>query len=138
MRVLALPTAVAVVGVCLVGAIGGDPRAVRALSAADWIDLCGLLVAVAVGVTAWRCGRRRSAWLIVPAVVLAIVGGMCGWIAGAEFTLAPDTAVHLRTMPLRVLFMVAMTAVGMSLLPAVLVWIAGLGAKVKPLGTART
>jgi hypothetical protein len=126
MRVLALPAAVAVLGLCLVGVIGGDPRAVHQISGAEWIDLCGLVLAVAVGITAWRCGRRRSWWLIVPAVVLAIVGGMCGWIAGAEFTLQPDTAVHLGTAPLRVAFMVAMTAVGMSLLPAVLVWIAGL------------
>jgi len=129
MRTLALPTVVALIGLSAIGLVGGDPRAVRELGAATTIDLTGFALAVIVGAVAWRTGRRRPAWLVVPSVILAVTGGMCGWIAGAELTLVPDTPVHLSTAPGRVAFMVVMTAVGMALAPALLAWLAGIGAR---------
>jgi hypothetical protein len=136
MRTLAVPAMVALIGLVLIGFVGGDPRAVRDIGSASAIDLAGFVLAIGVGAIAWRTGRRRAWWLVIPSVILAIIGGLCGWIAGAEFTLAPDTAVHLSTTPGRVAFMLAMTAAGMALLPAVLVWLAGIGAT--PRDRART
>jgi hypothetical protein len=114
MRTLVMPAVLAAVALGMIGLVAGDPRATRDLSVAASIDLAGLAVAIGVGVLTWRAGRRRAAWLLVPSVVLAVSGGLCGWIAGAEFTLAPDTAVHLAT-PGRAAFMLVMTAVGMAL-----------------------
>jgi hypothetical protein len=136
MRTLALPAVLAVVGLSAIALVGGDPRAVSELGAATTIDLAAAALAIAVGAIAWLTGRRRTVWVLVPSVVLALVGGLCGWIAGAEFTLAPDTPVRLSTAPGRVAFMLAMTAVGMSLFPSLLVLLAGLGAT--PRDRART
>jgi hypothetical protein len=119
-KTLAIPAVVALVGLGLIGLVGGDPRAARDIGLSSSIDLAGLALAVAVGALAWWLRRRRNAWFAVPTVFLAIFGGLCGWIAGAEFTLEPDAAVHLKEAPGRVAFMLAITAIGMALPSSVL------------------
>jgi hypothetical protein len=125
-RALAWSIAVAVVGLAFIGLIGGDPRAAHELGQASAIDLAGLVLAVVVGVVAWGAGRRRSWWLLAPSVILAIVGGLCGWEAAAQFSLAPFSAAHLSSAPGRVALMLSLTAVGMATLPALLAAIAGI------------
>ena len=126
MRTLALPAGLALVGLVALGLLAGDPRATRDVLASWHITLAGLGLAVAVGAAAWWVGRRRSAWLLPPSVLLAVIGGLSGWIAGAEFTHQPDSAAHLATTPARVAFMLAMTAAGMALPSVLLAWLAGL------------
>jgi hypothetical protein len=118
MRRLALPTSAALLGLCAVGLVGGDPRATHDVGTSWNIVLAGLVLSVGVGVLAWLRGRARAGWLLVPTVILAVMGGLSGWIAGAELTHAPDTAVHLSGSAGRVVFMLVLTTLGMAL-PAV-------------------
>jgi hypothetical protein len=115
MRSLLVASLLSLGGLCLIGLVGGDPRGTRDLAASSYITLAGLALSVAVGVAAWRLGTRRALWLVVPSVMLAVIGGLCGWIAGAEFTGQPDSAARLAATPGRVAFMLAMTAAGMAL-----------------------
>jgi hypothetical protein len=122
----------------LIGLVWGDPRAAAELSRADLICAAAFLTAVAAALIAWRSGRREkqtSGWWLPPTVILAISGGLCGWIAAAEFTYQPDVPVRLAQMPLRAIYMVAATALGMAL-PALAV--TALASRLTPRGTART
>jgi hypothetical protein len=122
----------------LIGLLWGDPRAATELSRADLICGAAFVTAVAVAVIAWRSGRqgkKTSGWWLPPTVILAISGGLCGWIAAAEFTYQPDVPVRLGQMPLRTIYMVSLTALGMAL-PALAV--SGLASLFTPRGTART
>jgi hypothetical protein len=119
----------------LIGLLWGDPRAAAELSRADLICGAALVTAVAAAVIAWRSGRSKSGWWLPPTVILAVSGGLCGWIAAAEFTFQPDVPVRLGQMPLRAIYMVSLTALGMAL-PALAV--TGLASLLTPRGTART
>ena len=104
----------ALVGLVAVGLVAGDPRATHDISASQHIVLAGLALSIAVGVLVWLRGRARAWWLLVPSVVVAVMGALSGWIAGAEFTGAPDVAVHLSGSPGRVVLMLVMTTLGMA------------------------
>ncbi len=129
------PLLVALTGVILIGLVGGDPRAAHDLSRPSYILVAGLALALGVGTFAWYRGARRSFWLLAPSVLLAVMGGLSGWIAGAEFTGHPDSAAHLAGTPGRVAFMIVMTTAGMSLPSVALARLAG---RARPPGTART
>jgi hypothetical protein len=135
MRRVALPALAALVGLSLIGLVGGDPRATNDLAVADRICLTALVLSGGVAFAAWSAARWRSYWVLPPTVVAAVLGGLCGWIAGAELTGAPDTAVLLNGAPGRVAFMLAMTTLGMAL-PAV--GLTALADLLKSLGKART
>ncbi len=119
----------------LIGLAAGDPRGAAELSRADAICIAAFLTAVGVAVIAWRGGGARSGWWLPPTVIVAISGGVCGWIAAAEFTYQPDVPVRLMQMPARALYMVAATALGMAL-PAL--GLTALASLLTPRGTART
>jgi hypothetical protein len=132
---LLLTTAVAAGGLSVVGLALGDPRAASELSRANLVSGLGVLVAIAAAVIAWRAGRARGLMVLVPAVILAIAGGLTGWISAAEFTLEPDVAVRLAEKPLRAAFMVGLTALGIALPALAVTAVAG---RFTPRDRART
>jgi hypothetical protein len=129
-----IPLVGALAGVCVIGLLGGDPRGARSIDAATFISLAGATLSAAVGLLAWRAGRRRARWLIAPSVLVALIGGLCGWIAGVEITGDVDRAARL-VSPGRVAFLVAMTAFWMACLPALTMLVAD---GLTRLGTRRT
>lgn len=135
MKRLLLTTAVAAGGLTALGLALGDPRAASELSRSSLTCALGLLVAIGAAVMAWRAGRARSVLVLVPAVILAIAGGLSGWISAAELTHEPDLAVRLTEKPLRAAFMVGLTALGMAL-PAL--GVTGLAGLFTPRDKART
>jgi hypothetical protein len=120
MRASFLTAAAALVGVCILGLAGGDPRGAPTLGVSTGIAIAGSAVALAVGWIAWRAGRRRSGWLLPPAMGLALAGALCGWIAGVEILGDVDRAARLAAAPKRVAFLVGMTAFWMAAFPLAL------------------
>ena len=69
--------ALALVGVVAIGLAGGDPRAAASLEAATRTSLAGLTLAIAVGLGVWAFPReRRSLWLLLPMVMVAVFGAL--------------------------------------------------------------
>jgi hypothetical protein len=119
-KALGLPVAVAAAGVALLGLVAGDPRGAPDLDGSQAIVLCALVLALVVGGLAWRAGRRSGLWL-PPALLLAIVGALSGWIAGVEISGHAERVAHLRGGGAgEALFLAAMTAMGMALPPTLL------------------
>ncbi len=113
-----LALAIALVGVAVIGLAGGDPRAAASLAAATRTSLAGLALAIALGLGVWAFPKeRRSLWLLVPMVMVAVFGALSGWIAGAEILGEPTEPVRLALEPGGVAFLIAMTAAGMALPP---------------------
>jgi hypothetical protein len=112
---LLLVTVAAAVGISLIGFALGDPRAASEMSRASAETVLGLMVAIIASAIAWRAGRAKSFLVFVPTVILAIAGGLCGWISAAEITHEPDLPVRLADQPARAAFMVALTALGIAL-----------------------
>jgi hypothetical protein len=121
-------------GVSLVGLFGGDPRGARDLDAATLVTVAGALVAASAGWVAWRAGRRRTRWLLGPAVLLALVGGLSGWIAGVEILGDVNRAAHLAAAPRRVAFLVGLTSVGMTVPAVLLLALADAVSRLRPRG----
>jgi hypothetical protein len=119
-------TTVAVIGVAL-----GDPRGTHSMARSEWIVLAALVACIATTLLLWR-GARLSAWWLVPLAVVAGMGALSGWIAGVEIAGDTERAVHLRSAPGKVVFLVAMTSAGMALPPS------GIAALIRRLGRART
>jgi hypothetical protein len=111
------PLGVAVVGLCALALVAGDPRAARdAESAAGTVLWAGGL-AVAVAAVAWRCEPQRRTWALLPCVAVALVGGLCGWIGAAEILGDAGHAVRLAERRQAGLFLIGMTAAWMALPP---------------------
>jgi len=111
---LAITVALALVGVVAIGLVGGDPRGTHSLERSEWIVVAGLLLCTCTTIITWRT-TRASAWWIVPTGIVAVMGALCGWIAGVEFAGDTQTAVRLASAPGKVAFLVAMTTAGLAL-----------------------
>ena len=114
MKRLAITVALALAGVVAIGLIGGDPRGTHSLERSEWIVIAGFLLCVCTTIITWRT-TRASPWWIVPTGIVAVMGALCGWIAGVEFAGDTQTAVGLAFAPGKVAFLVAMTAAGLAL-----------------------
>jgi len=111
---IAITVALALVGVVAIGLVGGDPRGTHSLERSEWIVVAGLLLCTCTTIITWRT-TRASAWWIVPTGIVAVMGALCGWIAGVEFAGDTQTAVRLASAPGKVAFLVAMTTAGLAL-----------------------
>jgi len=111
---LAITVALALAGVVAIGLVGGDPRGTHSLERSEWIVVAGLLLCMCTTIITWRT-TRASAWWIVPTGIVAVMGALCGWIAGVEFAGDTQTAVRLASAPGKVAFLVAMTTAGLAL-----------------------
>jgi hypothetical protein len=111
---LALTVALALAGVVAIGLIGGDPRGTHSLERSEWIVVAGLLLCTCTTIITWRT-TRSSLWWIIPTGIVAVMGALCGWIAGVEFAGDTQTAVRLASAPGKVAFLVAMTTAGLAL-----------------------
>ena len=114
MKRLAITVALALAGVVAIGLVGGDPRGTHSLERSEWIVVAGLLLCTCTTIITWRT-TRASAWWIVPTGIVAVMGALCGWIAGVEFAGDTQTAVRLASAPGKVAFLVAMTTAGLAL-----------------------
>jgi hypothetical protein len=111
---LALAVGLSLAGVVAIGLVGGDPRGTHSLERSEWIVVAGLLLCTCTTMITWRT-TRSSAWWIVPTGIVAVMGALCGWIAGVEFAGDTQTAVRLASAPGKVAFLVAMTTAGLAL-----------------------
>jgi hypothetical protein len=111
---LGVTVALALVGVVAIGLVGGDPRGTHSLARSEWIVVAGLLLCSCTTVITWRT-THASAWWIVPTGIVAVMGALCGWIAGVEFAGDTETAARLAAAPGKVAFLVAMTTAGLAL-----------------------
>jgi hypothetical protein len=111
---LAITVALALAGVVAIGLLGGDPRGTHSLERSEWIVVAGLLLCTCTTIITWRT-TRASLWWIVPTGIVAVMGALCGWIAGVEFAGDTQTAVRLASAPGKVAFLVAMTTAGLAL-----------------------
>ena len=118
MRSFAGPLLLALVGVALVGLLAGDPRAARTADGGDRLLLVYAALAVAVGALAWR-GAGRSAWWLPPSLLLALMGGILGWLGSIVGSGDFERIPHLAVAPGHALMVTAATAAGMAL-PAAL------------------
>lgn len=114
MKRLAATVVLALAGVVAIGLVGGDPRGTHSLERSEWIVVAGLLLCTCTTIITWRT-TRASAWWIVPTGIVAVMGALCGWIAGVEFAGDTQTAVRLASAPGKVAFLVAMTTAGLAL-----------------------
>ncbi|HEY2743431.1 MAG TPA: hypothetical protein VGL86_02370 [Polyangia bacterium] len=114
MKRLAFTVGLALAGVVVIGLVGGDPRGTRSMVRSEHIVLAGLLLCICTTIITWRT-TRASAWWLAPIGILAVMGALCGWIAGVEFAGDTATAVRLATAPGKVAFLVAMTSAGLAL-----------------------
>jgi hypothetical protein len=111
---LAITVALALAGVVAIGLLGGDPRGTHSLERSEWIVVAGLLLCTCTTIITWRI-TRSSLWWIIPTGIVAVMGALCGWIAGVEFAGDTQTAVRLASAPGKVAFLVAMTTAGLAL-----------------------
>ena len=114
MKRLAVTLALVLAGVVAIGLVGGDPRGTHSLERSEWIVVAGLLLCTCTTIITWRT-TRAPAWWIVPTGIVAVMGALCGWIAGVEFAGDTQTAARLASAPGRVAFLVAMTTAGLAL-----------------------
>ena len=114
MKRLAITVALALAGVVAIGLVGGDPRGTHSLERSEWIVVAGLLLCTCTTIITWRT-TRASPWWIVPTGIVAVMGALCGWIAGVEFAGDTQRAVGLASAPGKVAFLVAMTTAGLAL-----------------------
>ena len=114
MKRFAVTVGLALAGVVAIGLVGGDPRGTHSMQRSEWIVVAGLLLCTCTTIITWRT-TRASAWWIVPTGIVAVMGALCGWIAGVEFAGDTQTAVRLASAPGKVAFLVAMTTAGLAL-----------------------